>query len=145
MATSRRLDDLIRRREQLDAQIKDAKKREADADRRARNHAMMVLGGMVEAATGGDWRKIDFASLDRAIYESGEKLAAATRPQPLETADATKALRDFEKWKRDMGTAKKSAASPAVAGDAADENGIEDEVPITGWGGDSYARQANLF
>ena len=142
---SRKLDDLIRRREQLDAQIRDARVRQEKADRKARNHAMMVLGGMVEAATGGDWRKIDFASLDRAIYESGEKLAAATRPQPLETADATKALRDFEKWKRDTGTAKKSAASPAVAGDAADENGIEDEVPIAGWGGDSYARQANLF
>lgn len=135
MATSRRLDDLIRRREQLDVQIKDAKKREADADRRARNHAMMVLGGMVEAAVGGDWRRIDFASLDRAIYESSEKLAAATRPQPLETADATKALREFETWKRSMGREKKAGAAPAAASAAPAEFG----------GGDEYERQTHLF
>lgn len=137
MAT--RLDDLIRRREQLDAQIRDARVRQEKADRKARNHAMMVLGGMVEAAVGGDWRKIDFTSLDRAIYESSEKLAAATRPQPLETADATKALREFEAWKRSMGREKKTGATPAAAG-AAPAVG-----PVEFGGGDEYERQDVLF
>lgn len=130
MAT--RLDDLIRRREQLDAQIRDARVRQEKADRKARNHAMMVLGGMVEAAVGGDWRKIDFAALDRAIYESGEKLATATRPQPLETADATKALREFEAWKRSMGKDKKAGAAPAAE-------------PVEFGGGGEYERQDVLF
>lgn len=141
---SRKLDDLIRRREQLDAQIRDARVRQEKADRKARNHAMMVIGGMVEAAAGGDWRKIDFASLDRAIYESSEKLAAVTRPQPLETADATKALREFEKWKRDLGASKKSAAVTAAAGGAADEIEIGDEAPVIDRE-DGYERQDVLF
>lgn len=137
MAT--RLDDLIRRREQLDAQIRDARVRQEKADRKARNHAMMVIGGMVEAAVGGDWRKIDFTSLDRAIYESSEKLAAATKPQPLETADATKALREFEAWKRSMGREKKTGAAPAAAGAAPAAE------PVEFGGGEEYERQDALF
>lgn len=137
--SSKTLEDLMRRRDQIDAQIRDARVRQEKADRKARNHAMIVLGGMVEAAAGGDWRRIDFASLDRLIYESSEKMASASRPQPLETSEATKALREFETWKRSMGKQKKTGAAPAAAGA---EPAAE---PVEFGGGEEYERQDVLF
>ena len=103
------IDDLIKKRDQLNARIKDMQAREQAKNRKARNHAMMVFGGMLETACGGDWTAIDYHALDSIVYECAERLMAARTQDGRSVDDATAELRSFEAWKRDMGKAKAAA------------------------------------
>lgn len=103
------IDDLIKKRDQLNARIKDMQAREQAKNRKARNHAMMVFGGMLETACGGDWTAIDYRALDSIVYECAERLMAARTQDGRSVDDATADLRSFEAWKRDMGKAKAAA------------------------------------
>lgn len=101
------LDDLVKKRDQLNARIKAEQAKERAAERKARNHALMVLGGLVEHASGGDWREIDYARLDALLHKSSESLRKTATEQGRGTKDATAALRAYEAKKREIAKAKK--------------------------------------
>lgn len=101
------LDDLVKKRDQLNARIKAEQAKERAAERKARNHALMVFGGLVEHATGGDWREIDYARLDALLHKSAESLRQTATEQGRGTKDATAALRAYEARKRELAKAKK--------------------------------------
>lgn len=109
------IDDLIKKRDQLNARIKDMQAREQAKNRKARNHAMMVFGGLLENACGGDWTSIDYRMLDSIVYECAESLMAARTQDGRSVDDATADLRNFEAWKRDIGKAKAATHENDVA------------------------------
>ncbi|MFR3275905.1 MAG: hypothetical protein ACLTS9_11540 [Sutterella wadsworthensis] len=109
------IDDLIKKRDQLNARIKDMQAREQAKNRKARNHAMMVFGGLLENACGGDWTAIDYRALDSIVYECTERLMASRTQDGRSVDDATADLRSFEAWKRDMGKAKAATREDASA------------------------------
>lgn len=109
------INDLIKKRDQLNARIKDMQAREQAKNRKARNHAMMVFGGLLENACGGDWTAIDYRALDSIVYECAERLMMARTHDGRSVDDATADLRSFEVWKRDMGKSKAAARDDAGA------------------------------
>lgn len=74
-----------------------------ERERKARNHAMMVLGGEVEAACGGDWRLVDPRALDSWLHAHAGELALLRYADVPDTTEATRRLREFEGWKREKG------------------------------------------
>lgn len=109
------IDDLIRRRDQLNVRIRDMQAREQAKNRKARNHAMMVFGGMLEGACGGDWTAVDFGALDKMLYEYAGRLMTARTRDGRSVDDATADLRAYEAWKRDMGRARSAGRGDAGA------------------------------
>lgn len=89
------------KQKQIENRIKDMKRMEGEKDRKARNHAMAVFGGLVESAV-GDWRAVDYDELDRVLYQNRDLLRSCIVEQ-RETADATKELRAYEQRKREAG------------------------------------------
>ena len=58
------LEELQRRKKQIEAQISDKKRALAREVRKARNHALMVAGGLiVNHAPCGNWKRIDWDRL----------------------------------------------------------------------------------
>lgn len=113
-----KLEELEARRDRIEAQIKDIKAREAAKERKARNHAMMVLGGLLEQHMGGDWRAVDFEALDSALHRNEDSFKGRFATHGgRSTEDAAKALRDFERAKRDKGreAGERAAARAALA------------------------------
>lgn len=109
------LEELVRKRDQLNARIKAEQARQRASERKARNHALMVLGGMIERECGGDWRAIDYRRLDALLYRSRKSLAQAKLDEARETKDATRSLREFEKWKRDRASDRKGESTQQAA------------------------------
>ncbi len=99
------LEELERRRAQLDAQIRDKKRAVAKEERKARNHALMGAGGLVMAqAPGGDWKRVDWDALATWIKRYGYKVAEC-ETEGLPTKDAAKRLRDWERGARALNDA----------------------------------------
>lgn len=84
--------------EQLEAKQKQIKKKRALAaeERKARNHALMVAGGLVVShAPRGDWKRIDWDALAAWLDRYGYKIKEC-EAEELPTNDATKRLRAWE-------------------------------------------------
>lgn len=79
------------------------KRQIGEQERKARNHALMVLGGEVEAACGGDWRLVDPHALDSWLHSHAAELASLRHGDAPDTTEATRRLREFEAWKREKG------------------------------------------
>lgn len=77
------LEELEKRKRQLEAQIQRKKRELAKSERKARNHAVMVAGGLLMAkAPGGDWKSVDWNALAAFIARArrrdfGVRYAAA--------------------------------------------------------------------
>lgn len=98
------LEELQRRKKQIEAQISDKKRALAREERKARNHALMVAGGLIVShAPGGDWKRIDWDRLAAWIDRYGYKIAEC-EAEVLPTADATKRLRGWERKTRGSGS-----------------------------------------
>ena len=95
-------------------QLRQLEAQKRSEDRTARTHALIVLGSLVEAAGGGDWAALDFGAVDRAIHAAAPAIMAARTHDGRGTDEAASAVREFERWKRDMGRAR--AADPATEG-----------------------------
>lgn len=66
------------------------------AEGKARNHALMVAGGLVVShAPGGDWKRIDWDALAAWLDRYGYKIKEC-EAEELPTNDATKRLRAWE-------------------------------------------------
>ncbi len=71
----------------------------AAEERKARNHALMVAGGLLmQHAPGGDWKRVDWDRLAEWIGRYGYKIAER-EAEELPTADAAKRLRAWERKK----------------------------------------------
>lgn len=94
------LEELEKRKRQLEAQIQRKKRELAKSERKARNHAVMVAGGLLMAkAPGGDWKSVDWNALAAFIAGHAAEISACGT-QPLDTDGASKRLREWEKAKR---------------------------------------------
>lgn len=95
------LEELERKRAQLDAQIKAKRRQLSKEERKARNHALMVAGGLlVQHAPGGDWKRVDWDKLAAWVSRCGYKIAECEAPE-LPTKEAARRLRDWERRGRD--------------------------------------------
>lgn len=94
------LEELEKRKRQLEAQIQRKKRELAKSERKARNHAVMVAGGLLMAnAPGGDWKSVDWNALAAFIAGHADEISACGT-QALDTDGASKRLREWEKAKR---------------------------------------------
>lgn len=92
--------------EQLDAEIAALKAKrhaavvaESRAERKARDHALIVLGGMIEACYPDGWRSVDYERVSRAVEKSRDAFAKMCW-DTLPTPEATARLRDWERGQR---------------------------------------------
>lgn len=124
------LEELERRQKQIAEQIRNKKRALAAQERKARNHALIVAGGLVmQYAPGGDWKRVDWDRLAAWLNRYGYKVAEC-EAEALPTDEAYKRLREWEhpKTKND---------------DAAQADGGTDEQPTAApelpvHGGDGY-------
>ncbi len=102
---------------QLKARKQAALQRQAAADRKKRNHSLIVLGAWVEAACGGDWRAIDAEALDRMLTRYGKAYRRLATMEGRSAADADAAFRAVDARRRSAKRAKEDeeAAAQAVA------------------------------
>ena len=90
------LEELQRRKKQIEAQISDKKRALAREERKARNHALMVAGGLVmQHAPDGDWKRIDWDKLAEWLKRYGYKITEC-KTEFLPTDKAYKRLREWE-------------------------------------------------
>lgn len=95
------LEQLEARQKQIQMQIQKKKRALAAEERKARNHALMVAGGLLmQHAPGGDWKRVDWDALAEWIGRYGYKVAEC-EAEELPTADAAKRLRAWERKGRE--------------------------------------------
>ena len=95
------LEQLEARQKQIQMQIQKKKRALAAEERKARNHALMVAGGLLmQHAPGGDWKRVDWDALAEWIGRYGYKVAEC-EAEALPTADAAKRLRAWERTGRE--------------------------------------------
>lgn len=94
------LEELERRREQLQNQIRDKKRAMAADERKARNHALMVMGGLVERRLpDSDWKRADWNALESVLSYNADVFAQCGA-DALPTKEAAARLREWEKEQR---------------------------------------------
>ncbi|HAM14518.1 MAG TPA: hypothetical protein DCP91_01360 [Eggerthellaceae bacterium] len=71
-------------------------------ERKARTHALCVLGGMVERCFENGWKSIDWQGLD-SLIENNRELFAQRTAEPLPAPDAARRLREWERSTRKGG------------------------------------------
>ena len=90
------LEQLEARQKQLQMQIQRKKRELAKQERKARNHALMVAGGLVmQHAPDGDWKRVDWDKLAAWLNRYGYKVAEC-EAEGLPTDEAYKRLREWE-------------------------------------------------
>lgn len=94
------LEQLEARQKQIQMQIQKKRRALAAEERKARNHALMVAGGLLmQHAPGGDWKRVDWDRLAQWIDRYGYKIAEC-EAEELPTKDARLRLRDWERTSR---------------------------------------------
>lgn len=97
------LEQLEARQKQIQMQIQKKKRALAAEERKARNHALMVAGGLVmQHAPGGDWKRVDWDRLAEWISRYGYKITEC-EIEELPTKEASNRLREWEKRGRGEG------------------------------------------
>lgn len=121
MSKTKTVEDFDRQIEKLKAQKQALLKREKAAERKARNHALMVMGAMVEQACGGNWQEIDLYDLDAYFTKWSHAMTDAAGGYETDTLEEAKAhVRAYEKWKRESAKESKQEAEAN-----SEENGTE--------------------
>ncbi|MCI6275044.1 MAG: hypothetical protein MR415_11380 [Coriobacteriaceae bacterium] len=107
------LEQLEARQKQIQIQIQKKKRALAAEERKARNHALMVAGGLLmQHAPGGDWKRVDWDSLAGWIDRYGYKITEC-EAEGLPTVDAAKRLRAWERKDRDPSGSRPASDSPS--------------------------------
>ena len=68
-------------------------------ERKARTHALCVMGGMVERCFEGGWKAIDWQGLS-SLIDNNRELFAQRTAEPLPTQEASRRLREWEREAR---------------------------------------------
>ena len=97
---SDKLDQIEQRITQLQAQRKQLLAREKSEARKQRTHALIVFGGLIERACGGDWTAIDPDRLAR-ILESNADVFGRCSGDSFEPKKANARIRAFESKSRE--------------------------------------------
>lgn len=96
----RRERELEKRMEQLRQRQRDVRARASQDARRARNHALIVMGSMLlEQFEGGDWKEVSFPELEKTLERNGRLIGSKTA-EALPLAEAKRRLREFERERR---------------------------------------------
>lgn len=121
------LEELERRQKQIAEQIRNKKRALAAQERKARNHALMVAGGLVmQYAPDGDWKRVDWDRLAAWLHTYGYKVAQC-EAEALPTDEAYKRLREWEHPKT------KNDDAAQADGGAAVEQGQQPGGEPDGW------------
>lgn len=106
--------ELAKREARLKEQAAAARNRAKARERKQRNHALWVMGGLVEYHfLGGDWASVDLDELDGKLAEAGESLGAACRVDGERAADEANAY--VRNWESVRAAAKRAQAKAAKA------------------------------
>ena len=101
MTEMTKLEKLELQKAQLEARIKAEKQKAGTAERKARNHALMVIGGLVVShAAGCDWKLIDMNALAAWLDKYGYKIEKDCFAKPLPTKAAADRLRMWERGEK---------------------------------------------
>lgn len=91
------LEQLEAKQKQIQMQIQKKRRALAAEERKARNHALMVAGGLLmQYAPGGDWKRVDWSRLAQWINRYGYKITEC-EAEELPTKEAACRLRAWEK------------------------------------------------
>lgn len=98
---SKNIDDIEAQIKALQVEKRRLKRGVSQAERRARTHALIVLGGIVASVFGDDgkndaWTKIDYAAVEAYVGKYGYAIAKCKAPKLVPTA-ATERLRRWER------------------------------------------------
>lgn len=105
---ARTVEEIDARLAQLRAQRDALVRRRAARARKERTHALVVYGGMLVEACGGDWRAVDPARL-AALLDSNRAAMASARGEALGDAEANARVRAWESARRDERRATREA------------------------------------
>ena len=118
----------------LKAKRQQAASKEAATARKRRNHAMMVYGGMLERACGGDWKRMDPAKVEAYCAKWASQMRKeCCLPEGVETTthdEANKAVRAHEKAMRERAAGKR--ADGRGGGQPREEKSIADSAGEAG-------------
>ncbi len=104
----RQIEQLKLKEKQLKAQKQTLINREKAKERKMRNHALIVLGGFVENACGGNWKAINYRKLDKMLQKYAGNYHKTATYQDRSAKEATEALREYESEKRKKAKAAKA-------------------------------------
>lgn len=99
---------------QLRERQRDARARERREERKSRDHAAFVAGGLILGCFPDGWQSVDWDTLARQIRAAGPAFAKMVVPEedrPADTKEATAMLREWEKKDRMEQQEKRSTAS----------------------------------
>jgi len=85
--------------ERIRARRQAAVARYGKAERKARTHALCVLGGMLEGCFEGGWKSIDFPAV-AALIDGNRTMFAQRTAEALPTVEASRRLRGWEQEMR---------------------------------------------
>jgi hypothetical protein len=94
------VEQLEARKRELERRIAAAKRHEAEAERKARNHALIIMGTMVERCFPNGWESVDWSELERYFEHYGYAVGRCAS-EPLDTKGATSRLREWERSHRE--------------------------------------------
>jgi len=94
-----RVEDYDRMIERLREKKREMLARHSQEERKAGNHARMVLGGMVLDAFPEGWRSVDFDSLERTLA-GNVVILRRSEIKPLSLGEAKARLREWEYERR---------------------------------------------
>lgn len=91
---------LVGQIDRAQARLRDMRARRSDNERKARNHALIVLGSIVlDQFDGKDWKTVSFPDVERVLARN-RKAIGSLRVEELPLAEAKGRLRKFEHERR---------------------------------------------
>lgn len=107
MSRPKTAEDYDRQIEALKQRKKQLLAKQRQQERKARNHALIVMGAMVESACGGDWKAIDLYDLDSYLRQWRKALRKQCQGDADSLEDAKAHVREFEQWQRERSLAER--------------------------------------
>ena len=96
------VEDIERQIEQLKARKRALVQKENQRNRKRRNHALMTAGALVESCFDEGWTEIGYGRLASYLKHHRDEIVAECKVENLESDDAEKRLRGWEKMKREQ-------------------------------------------
>lgn len=104
-------------------------KKETEASRRRRNHALMTIGAIVESQFDNGWTEVGCGLLARWCAEHAAEIVEACRVENLEPEAADSRLHEWEARQR----AARKAAREAARGGAQAEQARGEQIQDAAW------------
>lgn len=104
MARKKTYDELLKEMEDLKKDIKVARQKEKENQRKWRNHALSVIGGEVlKCFDGSDWTRLDIQELSNYLQQYKQAIKNKCQlEEKISPSEANKKIRDFEKAQQEL-------------------------------------------